>query len=143
MKTDTPASTDTPKEASSGPPSGPLVRFHGQAPSGEHPIPGHRFEGVGVRATDGADVGHVSDVLLDLGHGRITHVLVTTAEGHPDRVIAIPWQALSADTEGQGLAVAATAERVLAAPPFDKQGGCAAQHEEWVAAVDRHFGKPA
>ncbi|MBU9384244.1 PRC-barrel domain-containing protein [Burkholderia gladioli] len=132
-----------PRKRRAAPPSGPLVRFHGQAPSGEHPIPGHRFEGVGVRATDGADVGHVSDVLLDLGHGRITHVLVTTAEGHPDRVIAIPWQALSADTEGQGLAVAATAERVLAAPPFDNQGGSAAQHEEWVAAVDRHFGKPA
>ncbi|AJK45663.1 PRC-barrel domain-containing protein [Burkholderia plantarii] len=133
----------TPDTKPAGSRSGPLAGYRETDPSGALPIAAHTLEGASVRADDDVDVGHVSDLLLDLGGGRITHVLVTSAKGQGDRLIAIPWQALAADTEGKGLRVAVSSERVFAAPDFDRNQLPSARPADWASSIERHFGSRA
>ncbi len=123
--------------------SGPLAGYRETDPSGALPLAVHTLEGASVRAQDGADVGHLSDLLVDLGGGRITHALIATADGRQDHLIAVPWPLMSADTEGKGLRVDAPADRVFAAPGFDRDRSPSARDHDWAQAIERHFGSRA
>ncbi len=147
MKTESKTAANTASNTDSRQPaaatSGPLAGYRDTDASGAFPIAAHTLEGASVRATDQAEVGHLADLLLDLAHGRITHALLVTADGRDDRVVAIPWSALSPDTEGKGLRVAASAEQVFAAPDFDREHAPASRDPHWADAIERHFGSRA
>ncbi|MBN3727807.1 PRC-barrel domain-containing protein [Burkholderia sp. Ac-20379] len=123
--------------------SGPLAGYRETDPSGARPLAVHTLEGASVHAADGPDIGHLSDLLVDLGGGRITHALIATADGRDDRLIAVPWALMSADTEGKGLRVDAQADRVFAAPGFDRDRSPSARDPDWARAIARHFGSRA
>ncbi|GAB7535155.1 PRC-barrel domain-containing protein [Burkholderia sp. 3C] len=123
--------------------SGPLAGYRETDSSGALPLAVHTLEGASISAPDGTAVGHLSDLLVDLGEGRITHALIATADDRHDHLIAVPWSLMSADTEGKGLSIDAPAELVFDAPGFDRDRSPSARDSDWAQAIERHFGSRA
>ena len=69
-------------------------------PSGEAVPPGvmaaDMLEGERVRDAQGAEVGVIEDVMIDLAMGRAAYAVIALA-GSMDRQLTVPWSALTHD----------------------------------------------
>ncbi len=54
-----------------------------------------------VISSDGEDIGKIKDIMLDVGSGRIAYVVLSSGGflGIGDKLLAIPWHALTLDTQ--------------------------------------------
>ena len=91
------------------------------------------LEGDKVYTTDGDDVGKIKDIMLDVRSGRIAYAVLSSGGllGIGDKLLAIPWSALTLDTERKCFLLSVSSERIKNAPGFDK--------DHWPAMVDREW----
>lgn len=70
----------------------------------------------------GEKLGKVNDIMLDVPHGRIAYAVMSTGGflGLGDKLFALPWSALTLDTEKKCFVMDADAQRFENAPGFDK-----------------------
>lgn len=87
-------------------------------------------------------LGSVKEVMLDTGTGRVAYVVLSSGGllGIGDRLFAIPWSALSLDTENKRFVLDADAERIRNAPGFDKDDWPDMADRSWVDTVDSYYG---
>jgi hypothetical protein len=53
-----------------------------------------------VRDLDGAPLGRVEELAIDVASGRVTAVTLAVGEGASVRFLTVPWEALGVDPEG-------------------------------------------
>ncbi|NKJ49362.1 photosystem reaction center subunit H [Burkholderia sp. SG-MS1] len=101
------------------------------------------LDGNKVRSSDGEDLGKISDIMLDVRGGRIAYAVLTAGGflGMGGTLHAIPWSALTLDTDEKCFRLDATAERVKSAPGFDKDHWPAMADQQWGAAVHQFYGR--
>jgi sporulation protein YlmC with PRC-barrel domain len=87
-------------------------------------------------------LGSVKEIMLDTGTGRVAYVVLSSGGllGIGDRLFAIPWSALSLDTENKRFVLDADVERVKNAPGFDKDKWPNMADRSWVDTVDTYYG---
>ncbi|MGF6479075.1 PRC-barrel domain-containing protein [Paraburkholderia sp. JPY419] len=92
------------------------------------------LDGNKVMSSDGQDLGKISDIMLDVRSGRIAYAVLTEGAilGIGGTLHAIPWRALTLDTDRKCFRLDATAEQVKSSPGFDK--------DHWPAMADRAWG---
>jgi hypothetical protein len=80
------------------------------------------IEGTSVKNPQGEDLGEIKTLMLDLAHGRIAYAVLSFGGvmGLGDRLFAIPWSALTIDSEDEKFILDAPKERLKAAKGFDK-----------------------
>lgn len=85
-------------------------------------IPGSTLIGKNVTNPQGVTLGKISDFLVDRNTGRIPIVLMQSSvtPGYEDRVVAIPFQAMSLNPATNALMVNLAPEQVAQAPSFSK-----------------------
>lgn len=92
-----------------------------------------------VVSRDGAPLGNVCELLLDVQRGRIAYAVVAHGGfmGLGERLHAVPWCALRAGAD----ALVLDGERTtfLAAPAFDKEHWPDAPDPAWHQALHRHY----
>ena len=83
------------------------------------------LEGDKVYTTDGDDVGKIKDIMLDVRSGRVAYAVLSSGGilGIGDKLHAIPWSALTLDTERKCFLLSVSSERIRNAPGFDKDTG--------------------
>jgi hypothetical protein len=83
------------------------------------------LDGNKVMSSDGEHVGTISDTMLDVRGGRIAYAVLSSGGslGVGDTLHAIPWSALTLDTDDRCFVLDASAERIKNAPRFDKTTG--------------------
>jgi sporulation protein YlmC with PRC-barrel domain len=93
----------------------------------------HTLDRNKVVSSDGEDIGHLSEIMLDVRGGRIAYAVLTAGGflGMGSTLHAIPWSALTLDTEHKCFHLDATAEHVKSAPGFDK--------DHWPLMADEHL----
>src|SRR6202012_3432637 len=76
------------------------------------------LDGNKVLSSDGDDVGKVKDIMLDVRSGRIAYAVLSSGGflGIGDKLLAIPWHALTLDTERKCFQLAMSSERIKNAP---------------------------
>src|SRR6185437_6789 len=81
------------------------------------------LDGDKILSTDGDEVGKVKDIMLDVQAGRIAYVVMSSGGflGIGDKLLAIPWNALTLDTTRKCFLVSLSSEKIKNAPGFDKQ----------------------
>jgi sporulation protein YlmC with PRC-barrel domain len=94
------------------------------------------LDGTKVMSSDGEHVGKISDIMLDVRNGRIAYAVLS--EGGFlgmmwSNLHAIPWSALTLDTDQKCLFVDITAQRLKEEPGFDK--------DHWPAMADAIWGQ--
>ncbi|WP_250502278.1 PRC-barrel domain-containing protein [Caballeronia sp. AZ7_KS35] len=92
------------------------------------------LEDTTVITSDGEDVGKIKHVMLDVRNGRIAYAVLASGGflGIGDTLRAIPWSALTLDTDQKVFRLDSTAERIKSEPGFDK--------DHWPAMADSNWG---
>jgi sporulation protein YlmC with PRC-barrel domain len=100
------------------------------------------LDGNKVISSDGEDIGKVKDIMLDVGSGRIAYVVLSSGGflGIGDKLLAIPWSALTLDTLQKCFVLDMAAERVKNAPGFDKDHWPSMADQTWATSVHQYYG---
>lgn len=82
------------------------------------------LEGNRVLSSDDQDLGKIKEIMLDVQRGRIAYAVLSSGGflGIGDKLLALPWSALTLDTTQKCFLLNVTAEHVKNAPGFDKEG---------------------
>jgi sporulation protein YlmC with PRC-barrel domain len=90
--------------------------------------------GDAVRNLAGEDLGNVKEIMLDTEFNRIAYVVVSFGGflGLGDKLFAIPWEAMSIDTDEHCFVLDVDKDQLDAAYGFDK--------DNWPLFADRAWG---
>ncbi|MXN75323.1 PRC-barrel domain containing protein [Burkholderia sp. 4701] len=100
------------------------------------------LEGDKVLTTDGDDVGKIKEIMLDVSSGRIAYAVLSSGGvlGIGDKLLAIPWSALTLDTERKCFLLSVSSERIRSAPGFDKDHWPAMADPQWAGPIHEYYG---
>ncbi|PRX90885.1 PRC-barrel domain-containing protein [Paraburkholderia sp. BL25I1N1] len=101
------------------------------------------LDGNKVVSSDGAEIGKISDIMLDVRSGRVTYAVLSEGGflGIGSTLHAIPWSALTLDTDEMCFFVDITAEEVRNEPGFDKDHWPSMADVQWGATVHRYYNR--
>ncbi|QYD67276.1 PRC-barrel domain-containing protein [Paraburkholderia edwinii] len=101
-----------------------------------------KLDGNKVLTADGETAGKVKDIMLDIGAGRVAYIVMSSGGflGIGDRLFAIPWNALTLDTDRACFVLSVDASRVKDAPDFDQEHWPAMADAGWAASVHEYYG---
>lgn len=101
------------------------------------------LDGTKAYSSDGEHVGKISEIMLDVPHGRIAYAVLTTGGflGMGDTLHAIPWSALVMDTDEKCFRIAVTADRIKAAPGFNKDSWPSMADPQWGRSLHEYYGR--
>lgn len=100
------------------------------------------LDGNKVLSSEGDDLGKIKDIMLDVRSGRIAYAVLSSGGflGMGDKLLAIPWQALTLDTERKCFQLAMSSESVKNAPGFDKDHWPSMADQTWATSVHQFYG---
>lgn len=97
-----------------------------------------------VRNPAGEDLGNVEEIMLDVNDGRIAYAVLSFGGflGLGDKYFAIPWDALTVDTEEHALILDMDKETLENAPGFDKDNWPKTSNgdSQWLVEVYDYYG---
>jgi sporulation protein YlmC with PRC-barrel domain len=101
------------------------------------------LDGDRVMSSDGHDIGKLKDIMLDVRSGRIAYAVLSSGGflGIGDKLLAIPWSALTLDTVQKCFVLSLTAERVKNAPGFDKNHWPSMADATWATSIHQYYGR--
>jgi sporulation protein YlmC with PRC-barrel domain len=101
------------------------------------------LDGDKVLSNDGHDIGKVKDIMLDVRAGRVAYVVMSTGGflGVGDKLLAIPWDALTLDLDRKCFRLDMSAEHVKNAPGFDKDHWPSMADQTWASSAHQFFGR--
>ncbi|MFL9960278.1 PRC-barrel domain-containing protein [Paraburkholderia sediminicola] len=129
-----------------GTPGGAGARIVGSG-VGEGPGPdvmaAATLDGTKVVTSDGEDVGKISDIMLDVRGGRIAYAVLSEGGflGMGSTLHAIPWSALTLDTDTKRFRVDITAQQLKDDPGFDKDHWPAMADVTWGTQVHQYYNR--
>ena len=113
----------------------------------DHDGPGPRImaadtlRGEKVKNREGETLGSVEHIMLDVPAGRIAYAVLSFGGflGLGDKLFAIPWSALTLDTEDKCFIFEVDKETLEKAPGFDKDHWPAMADERWARSIHSHY----
>jgi sporulation protein YlmC with PRC-barrel domain len=95
-----------------------------------------------VLCADGETAGKVKDIMLDVVTGRIAYVVMSSGGflGIGDKLFAIPWNALTLDTDRACFVLNFDAQRIKDAPGFDDDHWPVMADPGWAASIHDYYG---
>ena len=114
----------------------------GEGP-GPNVIAADTLKGNMLFTSDREDVGKISEAMLDVHSGRIAYAALSSGGFFVmgDRLYAIPWSALTLDTDEKCFRLNVTADRVKNAPCFDKYHWPAMADEQWGSSLHQYYNR--
>jgi sporulation protein YlmC with PRC-barrel domain len=102
------------------------------------------LDGNKVLTSDGEHVGKITDIMLDVRGGRIAYAVLSSGGflGMGDTLHAIPWSALTLDTDEKCFRLFdTTADRIKNAPGFDKDHWPSMADPQWGSSVHDYYNR--
>jgi sporulation protein YlmC with PRC-barrel domain len=101
------------------------------------------LDGTKAVSSDGEHVGKISDIMLDVRGGRIAYAVLASGGflGVGDTLHAIPWNALTLDTDDKCFVLDASAEQIRNAPSFDKDNWPSMADVEWSTSLHTYYNR--
>ena len=89
----------------------------------------------------GEDLGKIEDIMLDVGSGRIAYAVLSFGGflGMGDKLFAVPWSALTLDTDDKCFVLDVPKERLEKAPGFDKDHWPSMADRTWASEVHAYY----
>lgn len=99
------------------------------------------LEGDKVRNSADEDLGSIEHIMLDVPNGRVAYAVLSFGGflGMGDKLFAVPWRALTLDTENKCFVLDASKERLEKAPGFDKDHWPSMADESWARGVHEYY----
>lgn len=95
-----------------------------------------------VRNYEGEDLGKLEEIMIDLDEGRVAYAVLSFGGflGMGDKLFAIPWEALTVDTENKEIVINVQKEVLEKAPGFDKDHWPKTTDREWLVGIYNYYG---
>jgi sporulation protein YlmC with PRC-barrel domain len=95
-----------------------------------------------VLSSDGEEVGKIKEIMLDVQGGRVAYAVLASGGflGIGNKLLAIPWSALTLDTSRKCFLLNVSAERVKDAPGFDKDQWPTMADLSWATTLHEYYG---
>ena len=99
------------------------------------------LEGDTVINREGEKLGTIDEIMLDVPMGRIAYAVLSSGGflGMGDKLFAIPWGALTLDTENKCFILDVSKERMEHAPGFDKDHWPSLADHTWATNVHKYY----
>lgn len=93
--------------------------------------------------SDHEEIGKITEIMLDVRSGRIAYAVLASGGflGMGGKLHAIPWSALTLDTDEKCFRLDVTAERVKNAPAFDKEHWPSMGDEQWGSSLHQYYNR--
>jgi sporulation protein YlmC with PRC-barrel domain len=100
------------------------------------------FEGEDVVNHQGETLGDIEEIMLDVRSGRIAYVVLAAGGflGIGEKYFAIPWGALTLDTDRKCFILDVAKDRLINAPGFDKDHWPSMAEQKWAGEVHSYYG---
>jgi sporulation protein YlmC with PRC-barrel domain len=87
-------------------------------------------------------LGTIKEFMIDMASGRIQYAVLSYGGflGLGDRLFAVPWQALTLDTQNQRFTLDVSKDMLKDAPGFDKDHWPSMADPSWILDVNRFYG---
>jgi hypothetical protein len=101
------------------------------------------LDGDKVLSADGDDIGKIKDIMLDVRSGRIAYAVLSSGGflGIGDKLLAIPWSALTLDADRECFLLDMPTESVKNAPGFDKDHWPSMADSTWATSIHQYYGR--
>lgn len=88
------------------------------------------------------DLGDVKDFMLDMRTGKVAYAVLSFGGflGMGEKLFAVPWAALTLDTENERFTLNVTKERLESAPGFDKDNWPDMADPVWADGIHSYYG---
>lgn len=98
--------------------------------------------GNGVVNPQGEDLGKIEEIMIDLNSGQVAYCVLSFGGimGMGGKLFAIPWQALTVDTDRKVFVLNVDKETLKKAPGFDKNNWPDMEAEDWLVGVYNFYG---
>ena len=99
------------------------------------------LQGNEVINLEGDKLGTIDEIMLDVPMGRIAYAVLSSGGflGVGDKLFAIPWNALTLDTDNKCFLLDVSKERLEKAPGFDKDHWPSLADQTWAASVHMYY----
>jgi len=89
----------------------------------------------------GENLGNIEDYMIDLNNGRIAYCVLSFGGflGMGDKLFAIPFQAMTLDTENKCFILNIDKERLKNAPGFDKDNWPDTTNPQWGTSIYKYY----
>jgi sporulation protein YlmC with PRC-barrel domain len=90
----------------------------------------------------GEDLGAIKEIMLDMRTGRVAYAVLSFGGflGMGGKLFAVPWAALTLDTENKRFAMDVEKAQLSGAPGFDKDKWPNMADEEWANSIHAYYG---
>lgn len=87
------------------------------------------------------DLGDIKDIMLDINNGNVSYAVLSfgTFLGMGEKLFAVPWQALTLDTENKRFVLDANKEKLVDAPGFDKDNWPDMADQTWENDIHKFY----
>jgi sporulation protein YlmC with PRC-barrel domain len=99
------------------------------------------FEGDSVVTAQGEHVGEIEEIMIDVCAGRVAYAVISIGGflGIGEKFLAIPWRALTLDTDNAQFILDVDAQRMKDAPIFDKEHWPSMSDEQWAHELHEYY----
>jgi hypothetical protein len=103
------------------------------------------LEGDSVFSSDDEEIGKIKEIMLEVESGRIVYAVMSCGGflGIGDKLLALPWPALTLDTTHKCFVLNVSAEKIKQAPGFDKHHWPAMADIGWATTLHEYYGTRA
>jgi len=93
---------------------------------------------------DGEDLGDIKEFMVDMATGKIAYAVLSFGGmlGLGDKLFAVPWAALTLDTERKRFTLNVPKASLKDAPGFDKGHWPPMSDKTWASGVHKFYGSP-
>jgi hypothetical protein len=99
------------------------------------------LEGNDVYNSAGEELGSIKDIMIDVPRGRVAYAVLSRGGvlGIGDKLFAIPWGALTLDTDRKCFVLNVDKETLKNAPGFDKDNWPSMADETWARSLHTYY----
>lgn len=96
----------------------------------------------GVVNPQGEDLGKIEDIMIDVNTGRVAYVVLSFGGflGLGEKLFAVPWEAMSVDTNRKVFVLNVQREVLKKAPGFDKDHWPLTGDTDWLNEIYTYYG---
>lgn len=98
--------------------------------------------GNGVCNDAGEDLGSIKEIMLDVASGSVSYAVLSFGSflGMGKKLFAVPWNALTLDTQNKRFTLSVPKDRLQRAPGFDQDKWPNMADQSWASEIDLYYG---
>lgn len=92
----------------------------------------------------GEDLGEIKEIMLQTGRGDVAYAVLSFGGilGMGEKLFAVPWNALTLDTQNKCFVLNVDKDRLKNAPGFDKDDWPDMADQTWANEIHAYYGTP-